>query len=255
MSEKRNFDFPTEVLDLPSKGKLYPKEHPLSSGQITIKYMTAKEEDILSSANLIKKGIVLDKLFESIIVDDVNPDDILIGDKNAIVLATRLLGYGPEYKVSFFSSKLARTVEVNVDLSQVKTKDIDLALFNNKNEFEFITPTGKNKIIFKLLTHGDEKLIDKDIQALEKLNKDSSFEITTRLRYMIKSVDGNSEVGRINKFINNEFLARDSKAFREYVKKISPDMNMSFEYTHDDGELEVAPIVMGVGFFWPSEES
>jgi hypothetical protein len=72
---------------------------------------------------------------------------------------------------------------------------------------------------------------------------------------MIKSVDGNSEVGRINKFINNEFLARDSKAFREYVKKISPDMNMSFEYTHDDGELEVAPIVMGVGFFWPSEES
>jgi hypothetical protein len=204
---------------------------------------------------LIKKGIVLDKLFESIIVDDINPDDILIGDKNAIVLATRLLGYGPEYKVSFFSSKLARTVEVNVDLSQVKTKDIDLALFNNKNEFEFITPTGKNKIVFKLLTHGDEKLIDKDIQALEKLNKDSSFEITTRLRYMIKSVDGNSEVGRINKFINNEFLARDSKSFREYVKKISPDMNMSFEYTHDDGELEVAPIVMGVGFFWPSEES
>lgn len=254
MSEK-HFDFPTQVLDLPSKGKLYPKEHPLSSGQITIKYMTAKEEDILSSTNLIKKGIVLDKLFESIIVDSVNPDDILIGDKNAIVLATRLLGYGPDYKISFFSSKLAKTIETTVDLSEIKTKDVDLSSYNYKNEFEFITPLGKNKIVFKLLTHGDEKAIDKDIQALEKLNKDTSFDITTRLRYMIKSVDGNSEIGRITKFINNEFLARDSKAFREYVKKVSPDMNMNFEYVHEDGEKEVAPITMGVGFFWPSEES
>ena len=254
MSEK-NFDFPTEVLDLPSRGKLYPKENPLSSGRITIKYMTAKEEDILSSANLIRKGIVLDKLFESIIVDNINIDDILLGDKNAIVLATRVLGYGAEYKASFFSAKLGKNIEFDVDLSKLKTKDVDFSLFEHKNEFEFTLPSNGKKITFKLLTHGDEKLIDKDIQALEKLNKDGSFEITTRLRYMIKSVDGNTELGKINKFINNEFLARDSRAFREYVKKISPDMNMTYEYVHDDGETEVAPIVMGVNFFWPSEES
>ena len=95
MSEKQ-FDFPTEVIDLPSEGKVYPTDNPLSSGKVTLKYMTAKEEDILSSQNLIKKGVVLDKLFESIVVDDIKIDDITIGDKNAIILATRVLGYGPE---------------------------------------------------------------------------------------------------------------------------------------------------------------
>ena len=100
------YDFPTEVLDLPSQGKVYPKDHPLASGRITIKHMTAKEEDILSNQNLIKKGIVLDKLFESIIVGNVNPGEIILGDKNAIILATRLLGYGPEYFFKFYSSKL-----------------------------------------------------------------------------------------------------------------------------------------------------
>jgi len=253
MTEK-TYDFPTEVLDLPSKGKLYPKENPLSSGRITIKYMTAKEEDILSSTNLIKKGIVLDKLFESIIVDDVNINDILVGDKNAIILATRLLGYGADYNVSFYSSKAGKSIETTVDLSQIRTKDVDTSMFDYKNEFEFKTPSG-NVLTFKLLTHGDEGLIERDIAALEKMNKDTSFEITTRLRYMIKAVDGNKDIAHINKFINNSFLAKDSRAFRDYIKKISPDMNMTFTYVHEDGESEVAPIPMGVGFFWPSEES
>ncbi len=252
MSEK-NYDFPTEVLDLPSKGLIYPKDSPLASGRITIKYMTAKEEDILSSANLIKKGIVLDKLFESVVVDSVNINDISIGDKNAIILATRLLGYGPEYNVSFYSKKKNTTLEANIDLSKVNVKDIDYSSFNNKNEFEFVTPIGKNKITFRLLTHGDEKLIDRDIQALEKLNKDTSFEITTRLRYMIKAIDGNADLGFITKFVNNSFLAKDSKAFRDYVKAISPDMDMKFTYTHENGEVEEAPIALGVNFFWPSE--
>jgi hypothetical protein len=251
--EQQKYDFPTEVLDLPSKGLIYPKEHPLSKGTIEIKYMTAKEEDILSNQNLIKKGVVLDKLFESIIVDKkISPNDIVIGDKNAIILATRLLGYGPEYKMSFYSSKLGTSVDTVVDLSEVKTKDVDFSLFSNKNEFDFETPIGKNKIKFKLLTHGDELAIEKDITALERFNKDSSADITTRLRYMITSVDGNSDVGAINRYING-MLARDSRAFRNYVKSISPDMDMNFTHTYDDGETEALPITMGVNFFWPSE--
>lgn len=248
------YDFPTEVLDLPSEGKLYPKENPLSSGRITIKYMTAKEEDILSSANLIKKGIVLDKLFESIIVDKININDITIGDKNAILLATRVLGYGPEYEFNFYSSVEEDMIETSIDLTKIKTKEVDMSLFNNKNELEYITPIGKNKIVFKILTHGDEKLIDADIEALKKVNKDVSSDITTRLRYMIKSVDGNSDMGAISKFVNN-MIARDSRAFRDYAKKITPDVNMKFEYTHNNGEVEEAPISMGVGFFWPSTKS
>jgi hypothetical protein len=252
MNEKVLYDFPTEVLDLPSKGKVYPKDHPLSSGQITIKLMTAKEEDILSSQNLIKKGLAIDSLFESIIVDkSINPNDIVLGDKNAIILATRLLGYGPEYSFNFYSSKKSETIEASIDLSKIETKDIDLDIFENKNEFEFITPLGKNRLVCKLLTHGDEKLIEKDTKALEKIYKDVSSDITTRLKYMIKSVDGNSDLGAITKYING-MLARDSKSFREYVKVISPDMNMKFIYTHDDGEVEEAPITLGVNFFWPT---
>ena len=250
MSEKQ-YDFPTEVLDLPSQGKVYPKDNPLSSGRITIKLMTAKEEDILSSTNLIKKGIVLDKLFESIIVDKINIDDIILGDKNAILLATRVLGYGPDYEFNFYSSVKGESIDAKVDLTKVETKNVDLSLFNNKNELEFTTPQGKNKILFKILTHGDEKEIEKEVTALQKLNKDISYDITTRLRYMIKSVDGNSDIGHINKFINN-FRAIDSRAFREYVKKVSPDMDMNIKYEHEDGEVEEAPITLGVGFFWPS---
>ena len=149
MSEKQ-YDFPTEVLDLPSQGKLYPTDNPLSSGRITIKYMTAKEEDILSNQNLIKKGVVLDKLFESILVDNVNIKDILIGDKNAILLATRLLGYGPDYTFRFYSDKTNQLITTTVDLSQIKIKEVDYSLFKNKNEFEFETPQGKNKLTFKL---------------------------------------------------------------------------------------------------------
>jgi hypothetical protein len=253
MTEK-TYDFPTEVLDLPSGGKIYPKESPLSSGQITIKYMTAKEEDILASTNLIRKGIVLDKLFESIIVDNVNPNDIIIGDKNAIVLATRLLGYGADYPISFYSTKTGEQIDAVVDLSKVQTKEVDTSIFNNKNEFEFTLPSNGKKITFKLLTHGDELAIQKDIDALEKLNKDSSFEITTRLRYMIKSVDGNNDISAISKFVNG-MLAKDSKAFRNYVKSISPDIDMVFTHIYEDGQTEVVPITMGVGFFWPSEKS
>jgi hypothetical protein len=252
MSEKQ-YDFPTEVLDLPSQGKVYPKDNPLSSGRITIKYMTAKEEDILSNQNLIKKGIVLDKLFESIIVDGVNPNDIILGDKNAIILATRLLGYGPDYVFNFYSSKLGQSI-ATVDLGKVKTKEVDFSMFNNKNEFEFKLPSNGTKITFKLLTHADETAIERDITALEKLGKDVSASITTRLRYMIKSVDGDNAIGTINKFVNG-MLARDSRAFREYIKTISPDLDMKFEYTHEDGEVEEAPISMGVGFFWPGSES
>jgi len=92
--------FPTEVVDLPSQGLLYPKDSPLSSGTIEIKYMTAREEDILTSANLIKKGIVIDKLLEALIIDkSIKLDDMLLGDKNAILIASRILAYGKDYEV------------------------------------------------------------------------------------------------------------------------------------------------------------
>ena len=216
--------------------------------------MTTREEEILTSKNLIKKGLVLDKLFEAIIVDKaINPDDILIGDKNAIMLATRILGYGSDYAVEI-DDGAGEKHEITIDLGKVKTKDIDLNLLNPANLYEFTTPIGKNVLGFKMLTHGDEKLIDADIKALERHSKsDISYDLTTRYRYLIKSVDGKNDMKSINDFINNSFLARDAKAFREHLSKIQPDINMEFEFLNPiTQEIEVRPIPMGVGFFYPS---
>ena len=250
-----NYDFPTEIISLPSQGKCYSEDNPLSKGTLEIKYMTAREEEILASQNLVRKGVVIDKLFESIIVEkDVNIDDIVLGDKNAILLATRVLGYGPEYKIEMTDS-LGEPQEVIVDLGAVQTKEIDVELLSSENRYEFTTPFGKNKLEFKILTHGDEKKIDADIKALQRLNKGSvSAELTTRYRFMILSVDGNSDTQSITSFINNKFITRDTKAFREYIAKITPDINMEFDFEDEQtGETEVRSIPMGVGFFWPTE--
>jgi len=248
------YDFPTQVISLPSEGRCYPKDNPLSSGQLEIKYMTAREEEILSSQNLIRKGVVLDKLFESIIVDSsINPDDIILGDKNAIMLATRILGYGPEYQIEM-EDEYGDKKKIEVDLGKVQTKEINLDTLNEQNTYKFTTPVGKNELEFKLLTHGDEKAIDTDVKAMRKFNKGGvSSELTTRYRYIIKTVDGKEDTKSIVDFINNKFLARDTRAFRDYIASISPDVNMEFEYENPEtGEKEARPIPMGVGFFWPS---
>ena len=247
--------FPTEIITLPSGGKCYPSTSPLSNGTLEIKYMTAKEEEILTSQNLIKKGVVLDKLFESIVVDkNINIDDIILGDKNAIMLATRILGYGPEYKFEI-STDDGDTEEVVIDLGKVKTKEIDISKLNSENRYKFKTPSTGTELEFKILTHGDEKLIDSDVKAMQRLNKNgTSSELTTRYRYMITAVDGKSDTKTIVDFINNRFLTRDTRAFREYIKELTPDIKMEFEYTNPiTEEMEVRPITMGVGFFWPAD--
>jgi len=248
------YEFSTEIISLPSQGKCYPETNPLSSGNIELKYMTAREEEILSSQSLIKKGVVLDKLFEAIIVDKkVNPDDIILGDKNAIMLATRILGYGPDYKIQIQTST-GENDTISVDLGKVQTKDIDFSKLTSDNRYTFKTSTG-NVLVFKLLTHGDEKRIDADVTAMKRLSKDSmGGELTTRYRYMIVSVDGNEDTKSITDFINNKFLSKDTKSFREHLKSIQPDIKMEFDYTDPEtGETEVRSIPMGVNFFWPSE--
>jgi len=252
-----NYDFPTEVITLPSKGLLYPESNPLSKGSVEIKYMTAREEDILASQNLIRKGVVLDKLFESVVVaEGVNINDIHIGDKNAILLATRILGYGAEYNVEVTDPFTLSPQKVVIDLSKVQTKEVDDSLLNRENRYEFELPIAKKKIKFKFLTHKDEIDINAEIAALNRLTKGEgvSQEVSTRLRYMIQEIDGNQERGYINNFVKNSLLARDSRSFRDYVKNISPDLDLTYEFTSElTGETEALDIPFGVGFFYPTE--
>lgn len=250
---KKTYDFPTEVISLPSKGLGYPESSPLSKGEITIKLMTAKEEDILASPNLIKKGTVLDKLLEAIVVEDgVKADDLLMGDKNAILISSRVLAYGPEYNVKVTDPITGDDVDYTIDMSNVKIKEVDYSLLNRDNRYEFVTENG-TKLQFQLLTHGVEKKIDADLEAISKFNKDNPSEITTRLRYIITSVNGNSDLGYITNFIKNQFLAKDSRVFRNHIQKITPDVDLKFNYVSPiTGEEEALSIPFGMDFFYPS---
>ena len=242
------YKFPTEVVDLPSKGLLYPKDSPLSSGKIEIKYMTAKEEDILTSANLIKKGIVVEKLIEALIVDkSIKSNELLIGDKNAVLIASRILAYGKEYEVEIAGQR------VEVDLTQLSDNKLDESLVvDGKNEFEFELPATKRKLTFKLLTSGVEKEIEKEIEGYRKVGDGIGYDLTTRLKSQIISVDGDDKKTTINNFVDNEFLSRDSIAFREYLNKISPDVDMTSTYIDSDGIEKEFTVPMTVTFLWPA---
>ena len=238
------FKFPTEVVELPSKGLIYPKDNPLSSGKIEMKYMTVKEEDILTNTNYIQKGIVLDKLLESLIVSKINYNDLITGDKNALLIAARVLGYGKNYEFSYSGETLS------VDLTTLEDKNLNTKdlIEEGINEFEFSLPNSKTIITFKLLTHGDERSIDRELQGLKKIRKDIIPEATTRLKYMITSVDGDREKKTIREFVDNYLLAIDARSLREEIRRVSPDVKL--KYYGDDVE-EAITIPVDLTFFWP----
>lgn len=237
------FKLPTEIVELPSKGLLYSEDSELAKGTVEIKYMTAKEEDILTNQSYIKNGTVLDKLLKSVIVSKINFDDLLIGDKNAIMVAARILGYGSEYTFEYNGEPHT------VDLSQIENKSLNEELFASRvNEFTFTLPKSKNTLTFKLLTHKDEQDINRELEGLKKINKDSSPELSTRLKYIITSVEGNRDKKDIRNFVDNYLLAQDSRALREYVREIQPDVDLTF---FPDGNSERVGIPIGVSFFWP----
>jgi hypothetical protein len=242
---------PTEKVSLPSKGLLYPKESPLSSGEIEMKYMTAKEEDILTNSNFIKNGTVIDKLLQALIVTPINYDELLIGDKNAILIAARILGYGAEYSFKYADER-GKEIEATIDLSKLNEKPLDESLFKaGVNEFTFSTPKSGTVLTFKLLTHGDEKKIEAEVKGLQKVNPNGSFDVTTRLKYMITSVNGDREQKTIRDFVDNYLLATDARALREYYSKVQPDVDLKFIPEDESYVGEGITVPISLNFFWP----
>jgi hypothetical protein len=234
---------PTELVSLPSKGLLYPDSSPLAKGQIEMKYMTAKEEDILTNANYIRQGTVIDKLLKALIITPIDYNELLIGDKNAVLIAARVLGYGKDYTFTYGGQ------EHNVDLSLLTDKIVDEKLFKRgSNEFHFTFPHSENKITFKLLTHGDEQKIEAEIKGLQKITPGVSADVTTRLKYIITSVEGKREQKDIRDFVDNYLIAKDARALREYYSKISPDVNLKY---YPENAEEGIDIPISVSFFWP----
>ena len=237
------FTLPTETIELPSKGLLYPKDTELAKGTIEMKYMTAKEEDILTNQSYITKGTVIDKLMKSLIVSKIDFNQLLIGDKNAIMVAARILGYGGDYEFTYNGE------QHKVDLSKLDNKKLDEKLFKDGvNEFSYKLPQSGNEVTFKLLNHKDEQDIARELEGLKKINKDSSPELTTRLKHIIQSVNGERDKKDIRDYVDNYLLARDSRSLREYIRKIQPDIDLTF-FPKRGGDAVNIPI--GLSFFWP----
>jgi hypothetical protein len=241
------FNLPTEKVDLPSKGLLYSKDSPLSSGVVEMKYMTAKEEDILTNQNYLRDGTAVDRLLKSLIVDkDINFNDLLLGDKNAIMVAARVLSYGKDYQITYNGE------EYTVDLSSLENNYLDEKLVKNgKNEFSFTLPSTDNTITFKLLTHGDEKAIDREVLGLQKLDKRSDPGSSTRLKHMITSVNGLTEKKDVRQFVDNYLLAKDARELRKKYIEVSPDVNMVTTVDTVDGGQEDIEVPVTLKFFWP----
>ena len=250
--------YPSDTVSLPTKGWFYPDEHPLSSGVIEVKQMTAREEDILANQDLIRKGKVLDKLLQSLLVNKaIDFRDILTPDKNSIFVTIRRLAYGDTYSVNFTCPSCGERSRIDINLSELKDREVDVEKFpKGVNNFEFELPKSGIKVTYKLLNQHDDDLMEKELTGIRKINKENTSEITTRLKYVITSVNGDTEKQIIRKFIDEELLAVDSRALREYIRDNTPDIDMRFDFKCSNCELERRmDVPVGASFLWPDIES
>jgi DNA-directed RNA polymerase subunit RPC12/RpoP len=264
LEEKSNtlkFSVPTEFVDLPSRGKYYPQGHPLhQKDSVEIKFLTAKEEDILSSATLIKRGIVFDRLLQSIMVDNINPDDLLIGDKNALLVAARITGYGTEYDTEVRCPSCSSKGRFVFDLSETSAtmrSDQELSAFPSVEEtangtFNISLPRVNATVEVKPMNGHDEKRLSYVFNAKSKNNFAESV-VTDTLKAYIVSVNGDTSHATINEFVD-ALPASESRRIRILYKNIMPKVSIESHYScakcgHEQ-ELEV-PI--NTDFFWLNE--
>lgn len=248
------FMYPTEVIQLPSQGKYYPEGHPLreNGGKLDVKYMTAKEEDILTSTNLIANGTVVDKLLDSLVIHKgVKHTDLTTGDANAVLLASRILAYGKDYPVVVNCTKCNKEIEHTVDLTKLEFPD-KLEQSDSQGCISFETPTGL-QVKIKPMTRGQEIKVEKDIKAIQdKLKKEYASEVTSRLKEIIVSINGNEKKSDLSTQIDN-LIIKDTKFIREQIDKSNPSVDMTLEVTCDCGHTTKGDIPIGINFLWPED--
>tara|TARA_B100001094_G_scaffold190374_1_gene184371 strand:- start:5933 stop:6802 length:870 start_codon:yes stop_codon:yes gene_type:complete len=249
---------PTEMINLPSAGKFYPPGHPLhNSSNIEIKYMTAKEEDILTSRSLVKAGVAIDRVLENLIVDkSININSLLVGDKNALIIAARVTGYGNIYETKVTCPSCQEQNEYAFDLDDGIVSDPSSALedynatLTDRNTFLLETPMTKAQVEVRLLTGEDEMMLFKKAQrnAKKKLN-DST--LTDQFRAFIVSVNGSDDVMTVASFVN-AMPARDSRFLRTFYAAASPniDLTQTFECSSCGYSADME-VPLTIDFFWP----
>jgi hypothetical protein len=251
------FTVPTHFVDLPSEGKLYAEGSPLCGvDSVEMKYMTAKDEDILTNKSLIKNGTVLDRLLQSLLVDkSVKPQDFLVGDKSALIIQARINGYGPDYEVKVACPSCGSIEDYHFDLDQAyEKKELDFdnleATKTASNTFLTTVPLSKAEVEIKLLTGADEKAIA-NTNRMRTKNKLAELSLSEQMMFYIASVNGNSDRAYITSFVDS-MPALDAKHLRATYKEINPTVELVQNFDCGacgyEQELEV-PFTSE--FFWP----
>lgn len=260
MQKSEKIEIPHELVPLPSKGKLYPEEHPLFAEEsVQIKAMTAAEENILTSPALMKKGTVIDTLIKSCLLNkSIDPKTLLAGDKSAILLAIRITGFGPEYIMRTSCPECSHVFEHAFDLSKIEIKELSAdPSVSGKNLFSYVLPKSKKTVEFKILTSGDEADIletqDRRKKALKKsgIGTEVDTNVTDRLLKCIVKIDGSEDKKTIEKFVYS-MPVYDSRSLREYIRSIEPDVLFKQEVECPNCDaVEIHDVPIGMEFLWP----
>ena len=247
---------PVETIPIPSNGLLYPSGSPLHGREtVQIKAMTAQEEDILMSRALIKEGTVISHLIKSCLVDkSIDPADMLAGDRNAILIAIRITGYGSDYTTTVQCPSCNRQDVHSFDLSNLGIKRLDVPpVAKGANEFEFALPVSRKRVTYKLMTIKDEEDAQKSAERVRKLFPDAKIDndVTRQLELQVVSIDGNRDRSPINAFIK-AMPARDSRELRAQISKTEPGIDTRVDLTCKScGVTSKVGLPIGVSFFWP----
>lgn len=259
--QQLSFVVPTEIIDLPSRGLVYPEGHPLYGVEsIEIRHMTAKEEDTLTSRTLLKKGIAIDKMLNDIIINkNIKVDSMIIGDKNALVVAARITGYGPEYTTKIACPSCNKNQEfefdllqqnVNGPLNKEELEEIGIRV-TSINTYVISLWKGKAEVELKLLTGRDEAVLFDKMQKSQKNTGAAEANLTDQLKLMVRSVNGSTDVGVINQFVNSLPIA-DSRRLRTMYKKITPSVELINTFTCAACDYETdMEVPFSQDFFWP----
>ncbi len=257
MKDDFGLDIPTELVPLPSGGKVYPEGSALhAQTTVEIRPMTAREEDILTSRALIKKGTVITELIRSCLVNKaIDPNSLVAGDRNAIMTSLRITGYGSDYSAEVQCPECKETSSQSFDLTKLPLKQLEEDPDTlGVNLFSFTLPYTKKVVKYKFLDGQDEAEINKLNERSKKSGSKNSNMITLRYRYQIQAVDNITDKTKIQMFIRN-MPARDSRALRAHIDKIEPGIEMKgwMECPHCGEESEVR-MPLGASFFWPDAE-
>lgn len=248
-------DIPVETAPLPSNGIVYPPDSALYGREtVDIKAMTAREEDILTSKAYLKKGTVITELIKSCLLDKgVDPRDMLTGDRNALMVAIRITGYGADYKAEIECPECGTKAPHEFDLTALPLKRLELPpLSAGNNSFEYMLPLSKKTVKFRFLTGRDEEEIVATQEKQKKLGVSTESTVTTSLLYSIMSIDGIEDRSKIAQFVKM-MPAKDSLALRNYIRENEPGIEMKQETSCPAcGHQEEVNMPLGVNFLWPS---